>query len=114
MDCIFCKIASKQAQANVLHEDEDTMAFEDIHPQAPVHILIIPKKHIATVNDLTGPDQPLAGKLFLLARDLAKKKNVDRSGYRLITNCNAEGGQMVFHLHMHLLGGRPLGGKLVK
>lgn len=114
MDCIFCKIASKQAQANVLHEDEDTMAFEDIHPQAPVHTLIIPKKHIATVNDLADADRALAGKLFLLARDLAKKKNIDQSGYRLITNCNAEGGQMVFHLHMHLLGGRPLGGKLVK
>lgn len=114
MDCIFCKIASKQMKADVLFEDEQVMAFEDIHPQAPVHSLIVPKKHIATVNDLLDEDAALAGKLFLLARDLAKKKNIDRSGYRLITNCNAEGGQMVFHLHMHLLGGRPLGGKLVK
>lgn len=114
MDCIFCKIAAKQAKANILHEDEEILAFEDIHPQAPVHALIVPKKHVPTVNDLTEADAALAGKLLLVARDLAKKKNVDQSGYRLIANCNAEGGQMVFHLHLHLLGGRPLGGKLVK
>lgn len=114
MDCIFCKIINKEAKATIVYEDEHLIAFEDIHPQAPVHSLIVPKKHIPTVNDLSQADRELAGRLMLCAGELAKKKNIDQSGYRLIVNCNAEGGQMVFHLHLHLLGGRHLGSKLVK
>jgi histidine triad (HIT) family protein len=109
MECIFCRIVKKEIPCEPLLETEDLLAFEDIQPSAPVHILIIPKRHIATLNDLEAEDKALAGKMILAARDLARDQGVAESGYRLVTNCNREGGQEVFHLHMHLLGGRSLG-----
>lgn len=114
MDCIFCKISAKQLNATFVYEDSEIIAFEDIHPQAPVHTLVVPRKHIATVNDIEAGDGGLMSKMFFVAQEVAKKKGIAEKGYRLIVNCNAEGGQMVFHLHMHVLGGRVLGSKLVK
>jgi histidine triad (HIT) family protein len=103
--CIFCKIINNEASATILFRDEQITAFRDIHPAAPVHILIVPNKHIASVNDLTPEDEALAGRLFLVARQLAEQEGIAESGYRLITNTGANGGQVIFHLHMHLLGG---------
>ena len=108
-DCLFCKIASGEIPADLLLEDDDLVAFNDISPQAPVHILIIPKVHIPTVNDLTEEDSDVVSKLILCARTLASARGVSDSGYRLLLNCNAQGGQTVYHLHLHLLGGRQLG-----
>lgn len=108
MDCIFCKIAHKQLPAQIAYEDEHVLAFADLHPRAPTHQLIIPKKHIATLNDLTEEDLPLAGHLLWVARQLAKQLGIAEAGYRIVNNCNAGGGQVVFHLHVHLLGGRPM------
>lgn len=107
-DCLFCKIASGEIPADLLAEDDDLVAFADISPQAPVHLLIIPKKHIATVNDLTEDDAQVVTKLIACAKSLAQEKRIADSGYRLILNCNAQGGQTVYHLHLHLLGGRQL------
>lgn len=108
MHCIFCNIIQGESLADKVYEDDTILAFNDILPRAPIHQLIVPKKHIATLNDLTENDTELAGKLIQTARHLAEKAGVAQSGYRLIMNCNAEGGQVVFHLHVHLLGGRPL------
>ena len=108
-DCIFCKIAKKEVAVPIEHEDESVMAFDDKNPQAPVHILIIPKEHIKRVNDITGRTMALLGKMTLAAKDVAKKRNVLNSGYRLVINCGKDSGQLVEHLHMHLLGGRELG-----
>lgn len=108
-NCIFCQIASRQLPAVIEHEDENILAFRDIHPQAPVHILIIPKKHIATVNDLKAEDAELVGNIILVARQLAQRLRIDARGYRLNFNCNFDGGQAVYHLHLHLLGGRKMG-----
>lgn len=94
--------------AEKVHEDDQTIAFKDINPQAPVHLLVIPKRHISTVNDIQGEDLALIGYMVQVARDLAKQNNISESGYRLIMNCNSEGGQTVFHMHLHLLGGRQL------
>ena len=107
-DCIFCKIARKEVPADILFEDDDLVAFNDIQPQAPTHVLIVPKKHIPTVNDLTEEHAALVGALALRAQALAAERGVDGAGYRLVMNCNAEGGQTVFHIHLHLLGGRQL------
>ena len=107
-DCLFCKIASEEIPANVIYQDKDIVAFNDIIPQAPQHKLIIPRKHIATLNDLTPEDTLLVGKLTLTAQHLAAKLNIANAGYRIVMNCNADGGQAVFHIHMHLLGGRHL------
>lgn len=107
-DCIFCKIARKEVPADILFEDDDLVAFNDIHPQAPTHVLIVPKEHIPTVNDLTEEHAALIGALALRAQALAAQRGIDGAGYRLAMNCNAEGGQTVFHIHLHLLGGRPL------
>ena len=109
MPTLFSKIISKEIPATILHEDDDCIAFADIHPQAPVHLLIVPRKEIATVNDVQREDAELIGKLFLVAKSLAKKFGVDETGYRLVINCNDDGGQTVKHLHIHLLGGRKLG-----
>ncbi|MDZ7315960.1 MAG: histidine triad nucleotide-binding protein [candidate division KSB1 bacterium] len=106
MSCIFCRIISRQLPADIVFEDEQLLAFRDIAPQAPKHILIIPKRHIESVNDLRPEDAELAGKMVLLARDLANREGFDRRGYRLVMNCNHDGGQSVYHLHLHLLGGR--------
>jgi histidine triad (HIT) family protein len=108
-DCLFCKIANGDIPAELLVEDDDLVAFNDISPQAPVHLLIIPKKHFATVNDLTEADTEIVSKLILCAKTLASEKGISESGYRLLFNCNAQGGQTVYHLHLHLLGGRQLG-----
>ncbi|WP_339050058.1 histidine triad nucleotide-binding protein [Rickettsiella endosymbiont of Xylota segnis] len=108
MDCIFCKIIKKELPAEITYQDENIIAFNDRHPRAPVHQLIVPRKHISTLNDLTEDDTLLAGNILQIARHLAKKENIAQSGYRTVFNCNKDGGQEVFHLHLHLLGGRPL------
>jgi len=107
-DCLFCKIVSGDIQGDIVHQDDEILAFLDINPQAPTHILIIPKKHIATVNDLAEEDQQLIGKLFSDAKALAKQEGLSERGYRLVMNCNADAGQTVFHIHLHLLGGRTM------
>jgi histidine triad (HIT) family protein len=112
--CVFCGIAAKKVKATLLFEDEHVLAFPDIAPRAPVHLLIIPKKHIDTANALTPADEALAGRLFLTGARLALEKGCAESGYRMIVNCNKDGGQEIFHLHLHLLGGRPLGPLLAR
>lgn len=108
-DCIFCKIGAKQIQAMVVFEDNDLIAFRDINPQAPVHILIIPKKHYTSMNDFTEADSGLIGRMVLAAKQIAKQEKIGDSGYRLIINTGHNGGQSVSHIHLHLLGGRQLG-----
>lgn len=108
MDCIFCKIIKGEIPAQIVYEDEELIAFNDINPRAPIHQLIVPRKHIATLNDLTEEESALAGHMLLTARRLTEKANIAKSGYRAVFNCNADGGQEIFHLHLHLLGGRPL------
>jgi histidine triad (HIT) family protein len=107
-DSIFTKIINREIPAAIEYEDDDIIAFADIQPQAPVHILIVPKKHIVTVNDIVEADASLIGRMVLAAAQIARGKGIDQSGYRLVMNCNADGGQSVFHIHMHLLGGRKL------
>ncbi len=109
-DCLFCKIVNRELPADVVFEDDELLAFNDISPQAPTHMLIIPKRHVATVNDLTEAEIELPGAMILRAKALVAEKGIADSGYRLILNCNAEGGQTVYHLHLHLLGGRQLKG----
>lgn len=111
---IFKKIIDKEIPADILYEDDLVLAFKDISPQAPTHILIIPKKEIATVNDIIEEDERRLGRLFIVAAKIAKEQGIAKSGYRLIVNVNEHGGQEVFHLHMHLVGGRPLGSMLAK
>jgi histidine triad (HIT) family protein len=106
--CIFCRIVQKTVPARILHEDALCLAFEDVNPKAPSHTLIIPKKHIESLNSLDEMDDRLVGRLFLVAKKLAQEKGIAASGYRLIINTGAEAGQSVFHLHLHLLGGRPM------
>lgn len=108
MDCIFCRIVEKKAPAKILYEDELSVAFEDIAPQAPVHVLVIPKRHISTALELKEEDKDLIGHLFLIAGKIASEKGIAERGFRLVINCNREAGQTVFHLHLHLLGGRPM------
>lgn len=114
MSTIFSKIIAKEIPADIVYEDDLVLAFKDIAPQAPVHILIIPKKEIPTVNDVTEADELALGRLFTVAAKIAKEQNIADSGYRLIINCNEDGGQEVFHLHMHVLGGRKLDPMLAK
>ncbi|AGH81384.1 histidine triad (HIT) protein [Psychromonas sp. CNPT3] len=108
-ETIFRKIINKEIPADILYQDDFVTAFRDISPQAPVHILIIPNKLIATVNDIEVEDEVLVGKLYTVAKKLAQQEGIDASGYRLIMNCNKDGGQEVFHIHLHLLGGENLG-----
>jgi len=108
-DCLFCRMAEGEIKPDMVYEDDDVIAFRDINPQAPVHILIVPRRHIATTNDLETADVELAGRLILVARDIAVDEGVDEMGYRLAMNCNEGAGQSVFHLHLHLLAGRRLG-----
>lgn len=105
MDCIFCKIVSKEISSSIVYEDDDVLAFDDINPQAPVHIIIIPKRHIERISDLTDADDKLVGKLVIVARNIAHDKQIEE-GYRLVFNNNPGAGQSVFHIHLHLLGGR--------
>ncbi len=107
-DCLFCKIVNRDINADVVFESENIIAFNDINPQAPTHILIIPKRHIPTINDLIESDCDNLGQLFLVAASIAKKNNFSNEGYRVVMNCNSAAGQTVFHLHLHLLGGRAL------
>ena len=107
-DCLFCKIANKDIASDIVYEDEQVVAFKDINPQAPVHTLIIPKKHISTINDIDADDESLVGYLVSVARKLAADNNLSEPGYRVVMNCNQQGGQTVFHIHLHLLGGRQL------
>ena len=107
-ECLFCKMVSGVIPCDKVHENENVLAFRDIDPKAPTHILIIPKKHITTLNEINKSDQDLLGELLLTAKKIAKDEGIDRSGYRTVFNCNSDGGQTVFHIHMHLLGGRPM------
>lgn len=108
-DCIFCKIVNKEIPANVVYEDSDILAFRDINPVAPVHILIISKKHLASANELLEEDALLIGKMILVAKDLASQEGITETGYRVLTNCGPDSGQEVMHLHFHLIGGKKLG-----
>lgn len=107
MDCVFCKIVNGQINASKIYEDDKVLAFKDLSPQAPVHILIIPKEHISSANDLTNKNSDIVGHIFLVAKDIAKSQNLE-SGYRIVNNCGEDGGQSVNHLHFHLLGGRSM------
>jgi|SRR3989339_949250 len=107
-DCIFCKIAQKEIPTELLYEDEDVIAFNDIAPKSPVHILIVPKKHIDSVNNLEEENKELLGKLVLVAKDIAKEKGISGTGYRLIFNTGRDAGQTVDHIHLHLMGGEKL------
>ncbi len=114
MSTIFKKIIDREIPADIVFENDYVLAFNDISPQAPVHVLIIPKKEIPTVNDITDEDALLLGHLFLAAKQIAQEQGIAESGYRLMVNCRDDGGQEVYHLHMHLLGGRNLGPMLAK
>ena len=107
-DCLFCKISAKKIPAKLVYEDRNAVAFEDIHPQAPVHVLIVPKKHISTSLDITDEDDGLIGHLFRIAGQIAKEKGIAERGFRLLMNTNPEAGQSVYHIHLHLLGGRQM------
>jgi len=107
-DCIFCKIAKRELPAKIVYEDDESVAFEDIHPKAPTHILIIPRRHLSTLLEASQDDDRLLGRLLLVANEVARQQGIADRGFRLVLNCNSEGGQVVFHLHLHLLGGRTL------
>ncbi|HHX23767.1 MAG: histidine triad nucleotide-binding protein [Tepidanaerobacteraceae bacterium] len=106
MDCIFCKIANHEIPAKIMHEDEDIISFQDANPQAPIHLLIVPKKHIPSIMEISDDDRELMNKIVKVAQKLAKSNNLDKKGFRLVVNIGNEGGQTVNHLHFHLLGGR--------
>jgi histidine triad (HIT) family protein len=112
MDCVFCKIAAGSIPADIVYSDEELIAFRDIHPMAPVHDVLIPRKHIASVNGLLDSDQALAGRMMLAAGKIARKEGIAESGYRLAINNGPDGTQVVPHLHLHILGGRLLSEKL--
>jgi histidine triad (HIT) family protein len=107
VDCLFCKIARGEIPARLLYEDDQVIAFHDIGPQAPVHFLVIPKRHIATLNELGEADKALAGHILFTAQRLAKEQGCDE-GFRVVMNCNEQGGQTVYHIHMHVLGQRQM------
>ncbi|SBS30956.1 HIT-like protein [Marinomonas spartinae] len=108
MDCLFCKLVNGDIPATILYQDDDVIAFEDIMPQAPSHFLVIPKRHISTLNDLTDEDASIVGKLPIAAAKVAKQIGISDDGYRVVMNCNQMGGQTVYHIHMHVLGGRQM------
>jgi histidine triad (HIT) family protein len=107
-DCLFCKMVAGAIKPDIVYEDDQFLAFRDINPQAPTHVLIIPKRHIATLNDVSEVDAPLLGQLLLIAQRIARESGFTDAGYRTVVNCNRDGGQSVYHLHLHLLGGRHL------
>ena len=107
-DCLFCKMVSGDIQPDKVYEDEQLLAFRDIDPQAPTHVLVIPKAHIATLNELEDGHAELLGRMQLAASRIAEQEGIARRGYRTVMNCNADGGQAVFHIHLHLLGGRAM------
>ncbi|MGF1739796.1 purine nucleoside phosphoramidase [Vibrio profundum] len=112
-ETIFSKIIRKEIPADVVYQDDLVTAFRDINPRAPSHVLIIPNKLIATVNDVTEDDEAAMGRMFTVARKIAQQEGIAEDGYRLLVNCNAHGGQEVYHIHMHLVGGKPLGPMLL-
>jgi len=108
-NCIFCKIAAGEIPGDMVYEDEEVLAFNDVNPKAPTHIVIIPREHIATLNDLEERHAALVGRLFLAAREIARAQGFDGPGYRTVMNCNRQAGQSVFHIHLHVLAGRLMG-----
>lgn len=104
-DCLFCKIVQGKTDTQFLYEDDNLAVFKDIKPHAPVHILLVPKRHIRSINDLTDEDRAIVGELFMAAKEIAKKEGVNESGYKLLFNVEKGGGQVIFHLHLHLIGG---------
>jgi len=106
LDCVFCKIVARQAAGQILYQDHQATAFRDIHPVGPTHVLIVPNRHITSVNDLTPEDEPLIGHLVTVAQKIAKQEKIDATGYRLILNTGPDSGQAVFHLHLHVIGGQ--------
>ncbi|MDR3671053.1 MAG: histidine triad nucleotide-binding protein [Holophaga sp.] len=111
-NCLFCKIAAKQIPATIVYEDAEVVAFKDIAPQVPVHLVLVPKAHCAGLNDLSPELAPVVGRIALVAKNLAGQMGIAASGYRLVANCGADAGQTVQHLHFHLLGGAPMGGRM--
>ena len=111
-ECIFCRIVAGEVPSDIVYQDEDFLAFRDILPKAPTHVLIIPKTHITSAAELTAGQQKLAGRLIIIAKNLAEKEGIAKKGYRLVINCGPEGGQVVPHLHLHLIGGRKLDARL--
>lgn len=107
-NCIFCRIASKEIPSRIVYEDEKVMAIEDVNPQGPVHLLVIPMKHIPTMQDITEGDTDLMGRLFRTINRLARERGISEKGYRVVINCGPAGGQTVYHLHLHLIGGRSM------
>ena len=107
-DCLFCKIINRDIPATLIYEDSQLVAFQDVNPQAPMHILVVPKRHIATLNDLTADDDVIIGSMVRRATVIANDQKYGQAGYRTVFNCNADGGQTVFHIHLHLLGGRTM------
>ena len=107
-DCIFCKIANGTIPSKRIFENAEVFAFDDIHPMAPVHVIVIPKKHIPTIMDLTEEDMSSMGSIFTAVQEVARIKGIDEKGFRVVINCNKEGGQVIFHIHVHVLGGKKL------
>ena len=112
-DCIFCKIIKKEIPSEIVYEDNEIIAFKDIHPAAPIHILVIPKKHIPSVTKLKEEDEIIIGKIYIVINKIAKMFEIDEKGFRVIVNCGKDGGQVVGHIHFHLLAGKKLGEKIV-
>jgi histidine triad (HIT) family protein len=108
-DCLFCKISDNQIPAKIVFQDDKAMAFEDIHPESPIHVIIIPRKHISTILDITDEDQDIMGYLYLVAKRIAIDKSLAEDGFRLVVNCGKSGGQEISHIHIHMLGGRLFG-----
>jgi histidine triad (HIT) family protein len=111
-NCLFCKIAAREIPATIVYEDDDVVAFKDIAPQVPVHLVLVPRVHLAGLAQLTAELAPVVGRIALVAKDLAVSQGIAASGYRLVTNCGPDAGQTVPHLHFHLLGGAPMGGRM--
>ncbi len=111
-DCIFCKIIKKEIPSNIVYESDDIIAFRDVNPVAPVHILVIPKKHLNSVLDLNVEDEMLVGKIYMVINKIAKQEGIDKTGFRIVVNCGEDGGQEVKHLHFHIIGGKKLGTKI--
>ena len=107
-DCVFCKMVAGEIKPDIVYEDDDVLAFRDGNPQAPIHVLVIPKTHIATLDELQPGQAPLLGKMYLAAQQVARKDGIAERGYRTVINCNREAGQSVFHIHLHVLGGRAM------
>ena len=108
-DCLFCKMVSGEIEPDLVYEDDEVVAFRDINPQAPTHVLVVPREHIATLNELQPRHAELVGRMFLAAKEVARKEGIEQRGYRTVINCNREAGQSVFHIHLHVLGGRAMG-----